>query len=1129
MLAHPSLRFLRGAADFVLLVEEVRSSFQRAAGNVGLLSSDPATHPFPAKPSTIQKSFGRRLWTIAALCLLSLLAQTIVFAQVTTRIGGTVSDPNGDALPSAAVKLTMEGTNETSTTATSDTGSYEFLNVRAGTYDISVTSPGFEEYKETGIVAEVGHAITVNVGMKIGAVNQQLTVTSQAPLINTQTSDVNWTIDSKRVVELPLNGRNALELMTTLPGVVDTGSQGQFGETNDNFSVNGARSGMVNFTLDGVDNVDAFWQQPNNYPNPDALQEFTAETHNFSAANGRNGGAVVEAVIRSGTNAFHGDLFEFVRNTDFDARNYFAAERTTYKRNQYGVTVGGPIKKDKAFFFFSWQNTTARGGASPLSYIVPTPADITGNYSGSSTTITDPNTGKPFPNNEIPASRISPVTQAFLAQFPLQASNGAKGLFAYSPGVKQNANEYVGRGDWMIGPKDSVMGHVYVNHAPITTNWGTPLSSSWFPTYPLTQSSYTARWNHSFDPQTLNSVQVAYIGANTGLTPAFDADWHKFGANINDSHAIAPELILSVSGYFAPDTGPATDDHDPTIEVNDTLSIVRGRHSIQTGFTLYHNRSSQVQDSLTDGYPVFSGQFTGDGFADFLLGDTGTFIQYSFLSSHLTQTLPSAFVQDDFRMNRHLTLNFGIRWDPYFGYKSTNGQLAIFEPPTASTRFPNVGAVLPGLLYPGDPGIRDTVVRPDYKNFAPRIGFAWDLTGKATTTLRAGYGIFFDPVEESINLNRFTLIPPFQTQVTLNAVNIANPWAPAPWNGVDPFPHPPVGNDASLRNVQIYPGQGATSFQPDFGTPYNQQWNASIERTITPSFLLSANYVGMKGTHLYQSIDMNPALYIPGQSSLSNINQRRRYNYIGRIEQERTDSYSNANMLQIGIQKRYSHGYTLLSNYTYGHQLGLAGPSTSQGAGGNGPRDPNNWRLNYGSLSTDIRHTWQTSLVWDVPGVRNMTSLRGELLGGWEVSGIILVHSGLPFTPTALLDASLTGIGGETADLVGNPSLPGGRSKGAKVAEWFNTSAFAEPAFGTFGTSGIGILRGPGYANVDLGIYKNFQVTESQRVQFRFEAFNVFNRANFNNPGSTVSTPSFGVITSAGDPRVIELALKYFF
>src|ERR1700722_9195581 len=307
--------------------------------------------------------FGFGLLTLEILLGAGLLRQPRLFAQETTRLGGTVSDPSGAGMPSVTVNLTMEGTNAAWTTTTSDSGGYEFLDLRTGTYDISLVRAGFDEYKQTGIILQVGHAITVNVSMRLGSVNQAVTVTGQGSLINTQTSDVNWTIDTQRVVELPLNGRNALELLTTLPGVVDTGSQGQFGEANDNFSVNGARSGMVNFTLDGVDNTDSFWQQPNNYPNPDALQEFTAETHNFSATSGRNGGAVVEAVIRSGTNRFHGNLFGFLRNTDLDARNYFANSRTPYQRNQFGATFGGPIKRDKIFFFSSWQHTSIRGGA----------------------------------------------------------------------------------------------------------------------------------------------------------------------------------------------------------------------------------------------------------------------------------------------------------------------------------------------------------------------------------------------------------------------------------------------------------------------------------------------------------------------------------------------------------------------------------------------------------------------------------------------------------------------------------------------------------------------------------------------------------------------------------------------
>jgi hypothetical protein len=553
------------------------------------------------------------------------------------------------------------------------------------------------------------------------------------------------------------------------------------------------------------------------------------------------------------------------------------------------------------------------------------------------------------------------------------------------------------------------------------------------------------------------------------------------------------------------------------------LSIIRGKHSVQLGFQLLRNRVNQIQDHQSGGNVSYAGLVTGVPAADFFLGAFESYTQYSGFSARLRQTLPSLFVQDDIKLTRTFTLNMGLRWDPWEMYKSQNGQLSIFLPGRQSERFPNT---LPGMLYPGDPGIRERIVPRDLNNFAPRIGFAWDPFGKTRTSVRGSYGIFYDPVTRGINLNRFMLIPPFQTQVTVFRGNIADPWLQEPFNGQNPFPYPSVSDDAGLRTVRVFGSQGATSFHTEMPTPYLQQWDLSIQHEIVRDFLVTIAYVGMKSAHLYHSINMNPAVYIPGQSTVANTQQRRLYPWVGRVEQERTDAYSNHNALQLSFEKRYSRGFTLLSNYTFGKTLGLNVGSENEG--GNGPRNPNDWRLDYGRLGYDIRHNWVNSFVWELPG----NGLRGfarHLLGGWSATGIFTIRTGNPFTVSAGRDNSLTSIGRDTADLIGDPALPGGRSKGEQILQYFNTSAFAVNQIGTFGTSGINILTGPGQWNIDTGVRKTIRITETQQLQFRFEGYNITNHANLGNPDANRSSPNFGRIFNATGPRVLEFGLKYQF
>jgi hypothetical protein len=716
------------------------------------------------------------------------------------------------------------------------------------------------------------------------------------------------------------------------------------------------------------------------------------------------------------------------------------------------------------------------------------------------------------------------VTINFLKRFPMPAANGPGGLYSYPAAVQLDQNQFIARVDYQLTQKDRLLGRYYLNNVPRRSNNGTPLSSDWFPSLPTKQFNYSAGWVHNLTPALFNEAQFTYSGAYVDLIPAFQADWGQFGANVVRSSGFQPELILNVSGRFAPDTGPSTRDRVPSTEFKDILSWVKGRHSIQMGMQVYRNRVNELQDSLTEGYPSFTSIETGNPAADFMIGVAGSFVQYSTLAARLRQTLFSAFVQDDVKLSSRFTVNLGVRWDPFLMYRSQNGQLSAFIPGQQSQRFPNT---LPGLLYPGDPGIRPTIVSPDLNNFAPRFGFAWDPFGKTTTSIRGSYGVFYDPMSRGISLNRFTLIPPFQTQITVFDVDYRNPWSVAPYNGVNPFPHPPVGDDAGLKTIPVLPGSGASAFDLSFRTPYNQQWDLSIQHEIVRNLMVTVAYVGLKGTKLYQSINYNPSVYIPGQSSTSNTQQRRLYPWIGRIEQERTDAWSKYHSAQISVEKRYSRGLTILSNYTFSKVTGLNVGSENEG--GNGPRDPWNASLDKGRLNYDVRHNWITSYVWELPLGTYSNPVARQALQGWNWTGIFTLRSGLPLTVSSGRDNSLTSIGRDTADIIGSPTLPDGRSRNAQILQWFNTAAFTFNAIGTYGTAGLNIMDGPGFYNFDMGVLKNFPITESKRLQFRFEAFNILNHANLNNPDGNVSSPNFGRITGTSAPRIIELGLKFQF
>ncbi|MBS1854614.1 MAG: TonB-dependent receptor [Acidobacteria bacterium] len=1118
---------------------------------------------------------------LARLCSLVVLSVASAFAQGggNAAMTGTVTDPSGAVIGKAAVTMTNQDTQVKRSAVTDDNGRFTIPSLPPATYQVTVEAAGFKKFvRAVTLLADQSGSLQIQ--MQLGQSQETVTVEATSTLVNTVTPVLSQVIERARVVELPLNGRNAADLTKLVAGAVDSSNSAgtQQGDTKqvpgaEAISVNGARPDQVSYNLDGGSNQDLMSNTNNPFPFPDALQEFSVQTNSFDTQYGTNAGAVVNVVTKSGTNQWHGDLFEFVRNKEFNARNFFAAAADPLKRNQFGATIGGPIQKDKTFIFFGYQGTRIRTTGNANNTILPTAANLKGDFSnyltansavnpqGKVIQINDPTTGNPFPGNIIP---VSPVA-VNLAKFLPVDQAAANGRLTYGVPTVQNFNEYIGRFDRSVRGQDKFYVRFYLDkyyHQPGYDGKNILLSSS------VGSDVQTQNWAAGYtwigSPTLVNNFVASFVRANSdrgqgGNVPQFT----DFGANVKQlpkSQGGIRAFGIS-NGYFG--LGSFTDAifARNTYEVRDQATWTHGSHTFQFGGNVEWDQSNIRNTDLENGSWGFSDVLTNLGLASFVMGHMHSYSQTSGDYSDSRQKVIGLFAEDKWKARPNLTVTMGLRWEPQFVMKEIFGRIEQFRPDMyyAGVHSKIIPSAPAGMVFSGDSynGITmpDTGQTPDINNFAPRLGVAWDVFGTGKTVIRSGGGVFYSSRLPGLFLNDASISQPFSLRQDLtepsspnNLIPFANPLQSVPsFSAQFPLRYtlatiPP--------NVPFTGGVSVYGLEPGskWVTPTTYDWNFTIEHQLRSDTLLDISYVGLRGVHLRQDIYLNPRATGVGTDA------SRPYKGFIDIYENNNTGMSNYNALQINVQRRPGGGrgvlkdLTLLANYTYSKAMeialasngGITDVGSSKGSGlpfGN----PNQGRFETGPApGQDRTQRFVASYVWDLPRLTGANHALRAVLGGWQWTGIFSYTTGDAMTILAGTDRSLTALGGDRADYIGPASgygqvAPAASRSGcgsATCVPWLNTSLFALPALGTFGNIGKGAFRGPSRTNVDTGISKNFypfRSREDLRFQLRGEFFNVLNHTQLNDPATSRNSGNFGGIYSAGDPRIIQLALKFFF
>ena len=1098
----------------------------------------------------------KRVRGLSVTVLIVLLTSTFAWAQATAELNGRVTDESSAVLPGVTVTVTQMETGFSRAVVTNDNGAYVMPNLPTGPYRLEVSLQGFKTYVQTGIVLQVGATPTINASLSVGNLEETVSVEAAAPLVDVRSAGISEVVEQERILELPLQGRNVTDLIVLAGAAVQSAPNVKSMPGSVFTAVAGGLPFGVAYLLDGATHNNPYDNLNMPLPFPDALQEFRVATSGLSADNGVHSGGSVSAVTKSGTNMFHGAVFEFLRDKEFNATSVFApagpdGKRVSdgLRRNQFGGTIGGPVVSDRLFFFGAYQGTVLRQTPADAVTKIPTPAMLAGDFTAFASPACNRGTQialrAPFVNNQINPALYSPAAMAISKLLPV--TTDPCGDVRFSAQRKYDQGQMISKVDYQMTSNHSMFGRYMLTFDKQLPSW--PDSKNVLTTRPEdtnqkhTAHSLTAGDTTVYGSSAVNSLRIAWNRTNShyNLEPFFGPET----IGVKNFHNYVPGVMgLAITGAFTTASGGSVYFQADTdaYQISDDVTLVRGRHQLALGTNLTYGTHKTVDGQRGVGLWTFNGSVTGLGLSDFL---TGRLFQLEHARPgvlDLDMWYVGLYGQDTWRVSNRVTLNAGLRWEPFFGQNVRNKAVSNFNidnfrKGTRSTVYTNAPA---GLIYPGDTGFPSGTsgLNNQWLNFAPRLGLAWDVNGDGRTAVRASYGLGYD-FQSASYLFISATAPPYSSRIRVNspAGGFDDPYLGYPGGAPHPVPATPAANAA-------FPAYGAFgAIDPDINSTRAQSWNVIVERQIGSVWQASASYLGSYVDRIWGQVSLNPGVFLglgpcalpngvsyPSCTTAANLDQRRVLSLenpagstqLGPIDQHAAVGTQDYHAMRLSMQRRAASGVRLSANYTRSYCVGNTAQLTfgQVSAGFLKPDDP---AFDRGNCTQDRKHIANLTAGIQTPDFSN-TALR-VLASDWNVSGIINVRSGTHLTVTTTRDIAFTGIAAQRPNQLNDDPYGNGT-----LTNYLNPAAFAYPANGTLGSHVRGSVDGPAYWSVDLALARSIGVGGTQNVELRLETFNLLNHFNWGDPIVNLDAANFGQInTQAGTSRILQFGIKYAF
>ena len=1073
---------------------------------------------------------GNRL-RIALWTAIFAVSTSVSFAQMNVaQISGLVTDPAGDVIPRVSVIATNTATGLTFNALTNDSGQYLLTQLAPGTYSVSAGAAGFKQSTRENVALHAGEQMVLQFSMVIGEIAETVIVQESAGLLQTESAQVKDVIANEQVVDLPVKDRQFLELALLGAGVVNPpgGTRGDsLQQTGKLINILGQRTGHNLFMVDGVSITDEYFNNVVLNPSPDAIREFNIARTDYDAEFGGKSGGVINVITQSGTNSLHGSVYEFLRNNVFDARNFFAPpdQPAPFRENQFGAALGGPVVKEKTFVFLNYDGQRIRDSVAQL-FSVPTAAQRAGVFT---TTIVNPAGGAPFTNNTINVP-LDPAAVALLAKVPLPNLPGTANNLLATAGQTNDNNQYNARLDHRFSEKDSAYARASVFTAGEFDPFGSSvLNEALLPGFGrnLTTHSVNASLEeaHIVSANVMNEFRFGFLRVAGGQADPnagnpFAAQYGLLGTTANPSDMGYPQVSLSNTFSTVGSATGFTNRIDRDFELYDNVTIQRGAHTIKFGGYFFHLDFNPSYPNDARGVYTYSGAYSGNALADFLLGDPSQAQAGIGEGSENAHTSWAHFyIEDGWKVTQSLKLDAGLRYEFNQNLSAQANQTSdvdlaapggpAFVVAGNPSTLPPAAAALAALspipvISAANAGWNNSLLTPKSLRLSPRAGLAWKIPHARDTVFRAGFGIYTNQAAYSVLQNLAENAPFFLVKTIANSAK-------------------PQYTTENILSFSPTGAIGANSVNHDFAIEYNEAWNAAIEKQLSGKTSVEIDYIGSRTVHA----DSSTVLNVP-----SEFGGPRPVPQLAAFPTIRWDGWATFNAMTIRVARRFNHGLSFDSSYTWSKSMDDASDTGTTNAEYNLPQDPFAMGQEKALSSFDHRQRLTANTVYDLPFARNTSGRMRFALGGWRTAGILTAQSGAPFT------VNLSSAAGENVSPIGlvsgnnleRPNLIGNPNPGPQTpAEWFNTAAFALPAQNTYGTAGRSVVTGPGLTTLDLSLQKEGSLYERIRLQFRLDVYNSLNHANFNLPGRIFGAANFGVISGAGDPRELQLALKVLF